>query len=136
MVNDHVKANGPFCPLKLFEYVTQSFYLKTKEGGDSPAQQMSMLCISFSYRARKQNMVTQVLKTVIVIAFISWGIIQRCDLLQRFEIFKYLNGFRNALNKSQATSVFMLSASLDLFWHAKLMRTSKSSITKDGLVSP
>lgn len=121
LVNRHVKTDGPFRPLKLFKHSTQSFYSKTKGGVDGATQQRAILRSATSHFAWEQKLVTQVLKTVCVNAFLAWRIFERRDLLQRVEDFKSLDSFRNALNKVQSTADFMIDASLDLLSHAKTL---------------
>lgn len=126
VVNEHVKANGPFRPLKLFKHAIQSFYSKTKGGVDGATQQRAILRSATSHLQWEQKLVSQVLKTVSINAFIAWRIFERRDLLQNLGEFKSLERYRNALNKVQSTADFMLDSALDLLAHAQSIGAANS----------
>lgn len=118
-VNEHVKASGPFRPLKLFKHATQSFYSKTRGGVDGATQQRAVLRSSGSHMQWEQKLICQVLKTVAINAFIAWRVFERRDLLQSTSEFRSLDAYRNNLNKVQSTADFMLDAALDLLYNAQ-----------------
>lgn len=118
-VNNHVISTGPFQPLKLFKHATQSFYSKTKGGVDGATQYRAVLTSSGSQLAWEQKLITQVLKSLSINAFLAWRIFERRDLVNTSATFKSLDNYRCALNRVQSTSDFMVDASLELLSHAK-----------------
>ena len=119
VVNRYVKANGPFQPLKLFKHAEQSFYSKTNGGVDGATQQRAVMRSSTSHLQCEQKLVSQVLKTLSVNAFVAWRIFERRDLLQSAEHFKSLESYRDALNRVEPTADFMLDTAVKLLLYAR-----------------
>lgn len=118
VVNDKVNSCGPFHPVKLFKHGTQTLYSKTKGGMDGATQQRAVLRSPTSHLKWEPKIVSQLIKTVCVNAFISWRLHERRDLLESADKYKSLDGFRHMVNKVQSTADFMFDAAMDLLIHA------------------
>lgn len=80
-VNNQVISTGLFQPLKLFEHATKSFYSKTKDSLDGATQYRAVLRSSGSHLAWEQKLITNLVKTHSINAFLAWGIFERHDLV-------------------------------------------------------
>jgi hypothetical protein len=81
VVNNYVLETGALRPVKLFKHGIQSFYSKTKGGVDGATQARALLRSQTSHMQWEPKLIVQVLKTVVVNAFIAWRMDSRQDLV-------------------------------------------------------
>lgn len=81
IMDKNVRTNGYFVPLKLFKYSSQSFYSKATAGVDGAAQRRAIFRSFTSQFKWEQKLVSQVIKTIAVSAFVAWRMFERQDLL-------------------------------------------------------
>jgi hypothetical protein len=115
LVNKHVRDSDAFYPpVKHFRHGMQSLYSKTKGGVDGSAQAKAILRSPTSSFKREQKIVSQLMKTLCVNAFIAWRMLQMKSRLQTKELFQDLERFRSCINSVQSLADFELDASKEL----------------------
>ena len=69
-VSKDITERGPFVPVHIFKHGSQTH--KTKAGVDGYAKMRAILCCSTDTLKREQNVVTNILKSITVNAWIAW----------------------------------------------------------------
>lgn len=85
----------------MFKHAAQTFYSKTTAGVDGATHYRAVMRSSTLHFKWEQKLVSKMLKTLAVNAFIAWRVFQRQELLQSDEEFKSLDKYRDGLNKIQ-----------------------------------
>lgn len=117
-IDPHVKQKGPFPPLKIFKHGSQIIYSKTKGGLDGSTQARSILYWPTLSLQWKQKLVSQILNTLNVNAFISWRISEKEDLLVSKDAFGSLESYLDILNHVQPLADFISDSSQELLTYA------------------
>jgi hypothetical protein len=136
VVNSYVSRSGPLPPVKVFKHSLQSYYSRTKGGVDGVTQARALLRTSTTNLGWEQKIVSQVLKTVIVNAFVAWRMSVREDLVETSESFKSVDRYRQILNNVQPLGDFVLDLCKEMLLHAKILRhiPDESRISEEKVV--
>lgn len=136
MVNNYVKDNDAFPPLKNFKHASQSLYSKTKGGVDGSAQARAILRSSTSSLKWEQKVVSQTIKTLAINSFLAWRMAQKKDMLGTKEVFQSLQYNRRTLNEVESLADFTYEMSRELLNYAKSLESSEvTETTNEDVVS-
>lgn len=111
LVKKYVRGNGPFRPLKLFKHGSQTFYSRKKGGVDGSAQYRSKLTSSMVVFKWEQNLITQIIKSIVANAFILWKLNIKAPLL---ESTLNIDKFRGSISRGVSFGNFVLDICLKL----------------------
>lgn len=103
------------------------FNTNTKVWLDVETQQMAILRRSPSHLQWEQKLVSQIIKTVCVNAYISWVMFFLRDILTFPDTFKGLNKYRNALKRVQCIAYYMLKVVQDILICAQTLSSAEET---------
>lgn len=86
---------------------------------------------SISHFKQEQEIVSQVLKTLSVNAFIELRVLQRQDLPYSDEMFESFDKYRDSLNKNQPMADFMFGAAYELTSYAATKQLQDQEVSED-----
>lgn len=101
VVDTHVKENGIFFLLQLFNHGSQSFYYKTEGSAHGASEMRANLRSPFSHFQWEQKVVSQTINNLALNAFIGWRMYEKSSLLDCADSFGSLYSFRNHLNSAK-----------------------------------
>lgn len=108
IIDGHVKTKSPFPPLKIFKHGSHSFQSKKKAGFDRVTKLRAVVRSSTSHRQWVQNIVSQIMKTIALNAFLGWQMHERRKLLESFSLFHSLDSYSNLLSTVQLTRKLLI----------------------------
>lgn len=133
ILNETIKSQDAFLPVRLFKHGIQSLYSKTKGGVDGSAQARAILRSSTSTLKWEQKIVSQTFKTLAVNSFIAWRMTTRKDLLQSKETFQSVDCYRRNLNKIQSLADFVYDVSKELVLYSEKLKKEADSGGRDQI---
>ena len=121
MVSKDITERGPFVHVHISKHGSQTLYNKTKGGVNGNAQMRAILRCSTDTLKWEQKVVTQILKSITVNAWVAWRQLQRQDLLASSKNFKGLEQHRHAPNRVESLADFIYELTLELLAYAETL---------------